>query len=94
VAESLGSSCSTFKLLDEALVNSPTTMIFKHFSIYTSAICEISRIHNVQQQQYADDTQLYVAVTPTEPNDQISALLLCNHVWSLFRPGFVKTEWL
>ena len=34
-------------------------------------------IHNVQQQQYADDTQLYVAVTPTEPNDQISALQLC-----------------
>jgi len=34
------------------------------FSIYTSPISKISRIHNVQQPQYADDTQLYVAVTP------------------------------
>ena len=24
----------------------------------------------------------------------MTRLLLCNHVWSLFRPGFVKTEWL
>ena len=34
-------------------------------------------IYNVQQQQYADDTQLYVAVTPTEPKDQVSALQSC-----------------
>jgi len=47
------------------------------FSIYTSPISKISRIHNVQQQQYADDTQLYVAVTPYELNDQISALQSC-----------------
>jgi len=33
-------------------------------------------IYNVQQQQYADDTQLYVAVTPTQPIDQVSALQL------------------
>jgi len=27
--------------------------------------------------QYTDDTQLYFAVTPSEPNDQISALQSC-----------------
>jgi len=47
------------------------------FSIYTSPISKISMIHNVQQQQYADDTQLYVAVTPTELKDQVSALQSC-----------------
>jgi len=58
-------------------------------SIYTSAIPKISRIHNVQQQQYTDDTQLHVPVwTPT------TRYLLCNHAWSPIRPGFVKTEWL
>jgi len=34
-------------------------------------------ICNFQQQQYADDTQLYVAVTPIEPKDQVSALQSC-----------------
>ena len=38
----------------------PKALCLDHsfFSIYTSPISEISRIHNVQQQQYADDTQL------------------------------------
>jgi len=36
-------------------------------------------IYNVQQQQYADDTQLYVAVTPTEPKDQ--SCLVALQTW-------------
>ena len=35
------------------------------FSIYTSPIAHIAQAHGIQQQQYADDTQLYVALSVT-----------------------------
>jgi hypothetical protein len=39
---------------------SPRTILF---TIYTSPIAAIASLHNIRQQQYADDTQLYVALT-------------------------------
>ena len=34
------------------------------FSVYTSPLSTIAQSHQVLQQQYADDTQLYVALSP------------------------------
>jgi len=34
------------------------------FSVYTSLLSTIAQSHQVLQQQYADDTQLYVALSP------------------------------
>ena len=33
------------------------------FNIYTSPIASIAESHNTRQQQYADDTQLYIALS-------------------------------
>ena len=46
------------------------------FSIYTSPISTIAESHHVSQQQYADDTQLYVpvALLPANYNKDITAL--------------------
>jgi len=44
------------------------------FSIYTSPISTIAKSHQVSQQQYADDTQLYVALLPANYNQDITAL--------------------
>ena len=47
------------------------------FSIYTSPISTIANSHQVSQQQYADDTQLYVALLPANYSQDISALESC-----------------
>ena len=47
------------------------------FSIYTSPISTIAHSHKVCQQQYADDTQLYVALSPVNYNHDSSALQSC-----------------
>jgi len=47
------------------------------FSIYTSPISTIAKSHQVSQQQYADDTQLYVALLPANYNQDITALESC-----------------
>jgi len=49
------------------------------FFIYTSPISTIANSHQVFQQQYADDTQLYVALLPAPANysQDISALESC-----------------
>jgi len=47
------------------------------FSIYTSPISTIAESHHVSQQQYADDTQLYIALLPANYNQDITALELC-----------------
>ena len=39
------------------------------FSIYVSPIAEIASSYNLEQQQYADDTQLYIVVTRLNPLD-------------------------
>jgi len=47
------------------------------FSIYTSPIAHIAQAHGIQQQQYADDTQLYVALSPNSMVTHVSALESC-----------------
>ena len=46
-------------------------------SVYTSPISTIGHSHKVCQQQYADDTQMYVALTPVNYDHDISALRSC-----------------
>jgi len=47
------------------------------FSVYTSPISTIAKSHVVSQQQYADDTQLYVALLPANYNQDITTLESC-----------------
>jgi len=56
------------------------------FSIYTSPVAHIASAHNVPQQQYADDTQLYVAISAASASSAINNLescLLSLHSWYL-----------
>jgi len=47
------------------------------FSIYKSLNSTIAQSHLVSQQQYADDTQLYISFSPSELSGQINAVQLC-----------------
>jgi len=47
------------------------------FTIYTSPIAAIASAHCVSQQQYADDTQLYIALSPNDSSTSIVNLELC-----------------
>ena len=54
------------------------------FSIYTSPIFTIAQSQHVSQQQYADDTQLYLALSPANHSQSVSALQSCLnslHIW-------------
>jgi len=54
------------------------------FSIYTSTISTIAQSHHVCQQQYADDTQLFLALSPANHTQGISVLqsyLNSVHIW-------------
>jgi len=54
------------------------------FSIYTSPIYTIAQTHHIERQQYADDTQLYVAMSPTSYSNDVNSLQQCLaslHVW-------------
>ena len=53
---------------------SPRTLGPLLFSIYTSLISTIAELHHVSQQQYADYTQLYVALLPANYNQDITAV--------------------
>ena len=44
---------------------------------YTSPIAAIASAHCVSQQQYADDTQLYIALSPNDSSTSIVNLELC-----------------
>jgi len=53
-------------------------------SVYTSPLSTIAQSHQVLQQQYADDTQLYVAPSPLNYSNEINTLQSCLsaiHVW-------------
>jgi len=54
------------------------------FSVYTSPISTIVRSHYVSQQQYADDTQLFLALSPANHSQSINVLQSCLnslHIW-------------
>jgi len=54
------------------------------FSVYTSPLSTIAQSHQVLQLQYADDTQLYVALSPLNYSNEINTLqsyLSAIHVW-------------
>ena len=57
------------------------------FSLYISPIAEIASAHGLSQQQYADDTQLYVAITKSNLSFDVQKLeqcLSCLHTWFCF----------
>ena len=39
------------------------------FAIYTSFVAAVAQSHGVRQQQYANDTQLYITLTPSDSAD-------------------------
>ena len=54
------------------------------FTIYISPIAHIATAHGLTQQQYADDTQLYVAITRSNHDIATSRLEECLselHIW-------------
>jgi len=54
------------------------------FNIYTSPVAGISSFHGIQQQQYADDTQLFIALSPSSISSDLTKLTNCLaslHSW-------------
>jgi len=54
------------------------------FTIYTSPVSTIVNSYSVKQHQYADDTQLFISVSPTGYSAHISNLTKCLtsvHSW-------------
>jgi len=49
------------------------------FATYTSPIATITRSFQVFHQQYADDTQLFIALNPSDPSSDIANLTTCLH---------------
>jgi len=49
------------------------------FATYTSPIATITRCFQVCHQQYADDTQLFIALNPLDPSSDIANLTSCLH---------------
>ena len=47
------------------------------FATYFSPISALCHLYGVQQQQYADDTQLYIAFSPSDPINEHNALQTC-----------------
>jgi len=56
-------------------------------AIYTSSVAAVVQSHGMQKQQYADDAQLYIALTPLDPSCELALL---NHVWPHY--SFVLRE--
>ena len=50
------------------------------FSVYTSPTADIAKMFDVSQSQYADDTQLFVALSPTNISDGVERLSSCLSV--------------
>ena len=59
--------------------------------IYTSPFTSIAQLHNIHQQQYADDTQLYIALSAQSLPQSLLSLENCLFT---FGPGSVITVWL
>jgi len=46
-------------------------------TVYTSPIAMITRSFQVCHQQYADDTQLFISLNPSDPSSDITNLTSC-----------------
>lgn len=64
----------------------------KLYSLFAKPICDICRKHNMSFQCYADDTQLYMAITPTSNwVDIASRLQTClSDIGSWMRSNYLK----
>ena len=62
------------------------------FSVYISPISYLIATHNLQHQQYADDTQLYIAVSPTDSASSVEDG--SNPVSQIFTVGFHTTAFV
>ena len=54
------------------------------FSIYTSPIGQLIKFFGILHQQYADDTQLFMTISPTAPTDSVHLVEQCLaqlHYW-------------
>jgi len=61
------------------------------FAVYTSSIAAVAQLNGVQQQQYTDDTQLYITITPSDPHLNLPLL---NNVWPHYNFWFyAQTVW-
>ena len=47
------------------------------FSVYTSPLASIASTNGVRQQQYADDTQLFISFSPSSLNTSLTSLQTC-----------------
>jgi len=63
------------------------------FSVYTSPLSTIAQSHQVLQQQYADDTQLYVALSPLNYSNEINTLQSCLSTRPPSMSGSAKMAW-
>jgi Reverse transcriptase (RNA-dependent DNA polymerase) len=54
------------------------------FNIYTSPLSTICSSHGISQQQYADDTQVFIALTPSSISVEVSKLTLSYFTTLLF----------
>ena len=47
------------------------------YTLYTTPLGEIIKKHDLQYHMYADDTQLYMSIEPTNVHDLVNTLELC-----------------
>ena len=47
------------------------------FSIYTSPVGQLIKLFGILCQQYADDTQLYISISPTTHTDAVHLVEQC-----------------
>ena len=64
-------------LRDMAGVPQGSVLGLLFFATYCSPISSLCHLYGVQQQQYADDTQLYIALSPSDPRNKLTALQTC-----------------
>ena len=79
----MGKSCSTESICHTAVPQGSVLGPIL-FSLYISQISSIANKHGITQQQYADDTQLYIAVSNSDHTREIQRLeacLLAIHAW-------------
>jgi len=67
-----------------SLYHKDQSLDYNSFLFNTSLLSTIAQSHQILQQQYADDTQLYVALSPLNFCNKVGTLQSClssTHVW-------------